>query len=228
MNGLNLIKPILPIMFFLFFLLTSCGIFKPSDARKVSPNVDDRVQQAIEEGRGFRIGKGLLGGKGTNFEFASSNELWRASLEVLDFLPLSNVDYSGGIIITEWYSEGTSNDEAIKITVRFLSNEIRADGLSVIIHKRVCNKFQQCTTAKIKSTLEEEVKLAILKTATLMQKGKLEKNRKLEHPQPGPPRKLEKNRNQENVGGKIEKLLLGGTKAAEQKNAASMRRADHR
>ena len=178
MTGLNLIKPILLIVVLMSFLLTSCGMLKPSDARKVSPNVDERVQQAIQEGRGFRIGSGGIGKGGTNFEFASSNELWRASLEVLDFLPLSNVDYSGGIIITEWYSEGTSNDEAIKITVRFLSNEIRADGLSVIIHKRVCNKFQQCTTAKIKSTLEEEVKLAILKTATLLEKGKYEKNRK--------------------------------------------------
>jgi hypothetical protein len=177
MIGPNLIKPILPILFLLSFLLTSCGMFKPSDARTVSPNVDERVQQAIQEGRGFRIGSGM-GKSGTNFEFASSNELWRASLEVLDFLPLSNVDYSGGIIITEWYSEGTSNDEAIKITVRFLSNEIRADGLSVIIHKRVCNKFQQCTIAKIKSTLEEEVKLAILKTATLLEKGKYEKSKK--------------------------------------------------
>ena len=176
MTGSNLIKPILTILFFLLFLLTSCGVFKPSDARTVSPNVDERVKQSIQEGRGFRIGTGL-GKGGTRFEFASSNELWRASLEVLDFLPLANVDYSGGIIITEWYSEGTSNDEAIKITIRFLSNEIRADGLSVIIHKRVCNKFQQCTTAKIKSTLEEEVKLAILKTATLLEKGKYEKNK---------------------------------------------------
>ena len=123
-------------------LLSSCGIYKPSDARVVSPNVDERVKQSIQEGRGFRLGKGIGSKGGTNFEFASSNELWRASLEVLDFLPLSNVDYSGGIIITEWYTEGTSNDEAIKITVRFLSNEIRADGLTVIIHKRICNKFK--------------------------------------------------------------------------------------
>ena len=175
MVGSNLIKLILPILF--LFLITSCGIYRPSGAKTVSPNVDERVKQAIEEGRGFRLGKGI-GTKTTTFEFASSNELWRASLEVLDFLPLSNVDYSGGIIITEWYNEGTSNDEAIKITVRFLSNEIRADGLSVIIHKRVCNKFQQCTVAKIKSTLEEEVKLAILKTATLLEKGKYETNKK--------------------------------------------------
>ena len=152
-------------------------MYKQSDARVVSPDVNERVKQSIQEGRGFRIGSGT-GKGGTNFEFASSNELWRASLEVLNFLPLANVDYSGGIIITEWYSEGTSNDEAIKITVRFLSNEIRADGLAVIIHKRVCNKFQQCTVAKIKSSLEEEVKLAILKTATLLEKGKYETNRK--------------------------------------------------
>jgi len=176
MTGFNLIKPILPILFLLLFLLTSCGIYKPSDARVVSPNVDERVKQSIQEGRGFRIGRGM-GKGGTSFEFASSNELWRASLEVLDFLPLSNVDYSGGIIITEWYSEGTANDEAIKITVRFLSNEVRADGLSVIIHKRICNKFQQCSVAKIDSSLEEEVKLAILKTATLLEKGKYEKKR---------------------------------------------------
>ena len=178
MADLNSIKTILPISLLLLFLLTSCGIYKPSDARVVSPNVDERVKKSLQEGRGFRFGKGGSGiSGGTSFEFASSNELWRASLEVLDFLPLSNVDYSGGIIITEWYNEGTSNDEAIKITVRFLSNDIRADGLTVIIHKRICNKFQQCTVAKVKSALEEEVKLAILKTATLIQKGKLEKNR---------------------------------------------------
>ena len=177
MTDLNSIKPILPISLLLLFLLTSCGIYKPSDARVVSPNVDERVKKSLQEGRGFRFGKGGMSG-GTSFEFASSNELWRASLEVLDFLPLSNVDYSGGIILTEWYNEGTSNDEAIKITVRFLSNDIRADGLMVIIHKRICNKFQQCSVAKIDSSLEEEVKLAILKTATLLEKGKYEKNKK--------------------------------------------------
>ena len=93
MTDLNSIKPILPISLLLLFLLTSCGIYKPSDARVVSPNVDERVKKSLQEGRGFRFGKGGSGiGGGTSFEFASSNELWRASLEVLDFLPLSNVD----------------------------------------------------------------------------------------------------------------------------------------
>ena len=152
------------------FLTFACGIYAPSDARKVSPNVEDRVAKAIEEGKGFqlnKIGKGK--GSGT-FEFASSNPLWRASMEVLDFLPLTNVDYSGGIIITDWYNEGTINNESIKITVRFLSNEIRADGLLVIIHRRICNKQLDCKVLKIKSSLEEEIKIAILKKVIIFQK----------------------------------------------------------
>ena len=108
---------------------------------------------------------------GTNYEFATSNELWRAALSVLDFLPLSNVDYSGGIIITDWYNEGTSNDESIKITVRFLTTEIRSDAVEILIHKKICNKNTNCKVAKISSdSLEEEIKLAILREATLLAK----------------------------------------------------------
>ena len=49
--------------------------------------------------------------------------MWRASLETLDFLPLTTVDYSGGIIITDWYFDNTGkSEESIKISIRFLSN----------------------------------------------------------------------------------------------------------
>ena len=41
--------------------------------------------------------------------------MWRATLEILDFLPLANVDYSGGIITTDWYNEGTASDESLKL-----------------------------------------------------------------------------------------------------------------
>ena len=157
------------------FLTNSCGLYKPSDARKVSPNVDDRVAKAIEEGRGFRFGNITRKG-GTSFEFSSSNELWRATLDVLDFIPLSNVDYSGGVIITDWYNEGTSNEESIKITIRFLSNEIRADGLVVIIHKKTCTKVQNCSVSKIESALEDEIKLAILKKAAILERDRKKKN----------------------------------------------------
>ena len=149
---------------------TSCGIYKPSDARKVSPNVEERIQKNIEEGKGIRFGIGR-GSKDMHFEFSSSNELWRASLNILDFIPLSNVDYSGGIIITDWYNEGTASNEAIKITIRFLSNEIRSDGLDIIIHKRICEgSTLNCKVKKYSSGLEEEIKFAILKKATILKK----------------------------------------------------------
>ena len=150
--------------------LSSCGIYAPSDARTVSPNSKERVKKNLEEGKGMSFGKMMGGGSGTSYQFASSNPMWRATLEILDFLPLANVDYSGGIITTDWYSEGTSLDESIKITVRFLTNEIRSDGIRIIVHKKRCDIQQQCSIKKISSTLEQELQVAILKKATIFQR----------------------------------------------------------
>ena len=157
--------------------LNSCGIWDPADARKVSPNADERVKKNLEEGKGITLGGALKGGK-TRYQFASSNPMWRATLEILDFLPLSNVDYSGGIITTDWYNEGTSTNESIKITIRFLTNEIRADGLKVIVHKRKCNSQQKCTVKKISSALEYELQVAILKKAAIFEKEYRRSSRK--------------------------------------------------
>ena len=165
--------------------LASCGIWDPADSRKVSPNSKERVKRNLEEGKGLSI-KGLVSGKGgTNYQFASSNPMWRATLEILDFLPLANVDYSGGIITTDWYNEGTTSDESIKITVRFLSNEIRADGIRIIVHKKRCNIQNKCTVKKISSALEHELQVAILKKAVLFEKefnqGKKKQKRKIQN-----------------------------------------------
>ena len=182
MNYINHIKKSIKITFGLTLILTvlnSCGIYQPSDARKVSPNADERVKKNLEEGRGITLMGGLKGGgKGTNYQFASSNPLWRATLEILDFLPLANVDYSGGIITTDWYNEGTASDESIKITVRFLSNEIRADGVKVIVHKKKCTIQQKCTVKKISSQLQSELQVAILKKAVIYEKEYIKKNKK--------------------------------------------------
>jgi len=164
------------ILFFLtcgifFCFLYSCGIYKPVDARKVSPNSKERVKKNLEEGRGISFGKMMQGGSGGgSYQFASSNPMWRATLEILDFLPLSNVDYSGGIITTDWYNEGTASDESIKITVRFLSNEIRSDGIRIIVHKKRCNVEQNCRITKISSAIEQELQVAILKKAIIFER----------------------------------------------------------
>ncbi len=162
----------------LFGFLNSCGIWDPADARKVSPNADERVKKNLEEGRGMTI-QGLMGGnKNTTYQFATSNPMWRATLEILDFLPLSIVDYSGGIISTDWYNEGATTNESIKISVRFLTNQIRADGIKIIIHKKKCNPQQECTVKKITSALGNELQVAILKKAVVFEKQTKKKNRK--------------------------------------------------
>ena len=161
----------------LICFLNSCGIWDPADARKVSPNADERVKKNLEEGKGITLGGAIKGGK-TSYQFASSNPMWRATLEILDFLPLSNVDYSGGIITTDWYNEGTAADESIKITIRFLTNEIRADGIKVIVHKKKCNTKQKCTIKKISSALQYELQVAILKKASIFEKEYRRKSKK--------------------------------------------------
>ena len=173
MNILNIVPK--KIIFFLIGIvvlgfLSSCGIYSPSDSRVVSPNSKERVKKNLEEGKGLSMQKLMGGAGGTNYQFASSNPMWRATLEILDFLPLANVDYSGVIITTDWYNGGTASDESIKITVRFLTNEIRSDGLKIIVHKKRCNIQQKCTVKKISSTLEHELQIAILKKAVLFEK----------------------------------------------------------
>ena len=163
-------------------IIVSCGPLKPkyTDLRKIPGNPKDKREKNIREGRGFRA-MGMLEKKGSgNFEFASSNEMWRATLDLLDFTPLSNVDYSGGIIITDWFSE-SSDQDPIKISVRFLSSEIRADGLKVIIYKKICKKIDEknnCKTIKDNTTLGSEIKLAILKKAAIIKSGEISEGQK--------------------------------------------------
>ena len=152
--------------------LVSCGPLKPkyTDLRKVPGDPKDKREKNIKEGRGFRAMSLLEKKDSGSFDFASSNVMWRATLDLLDFTPLANVDYSGGVIITEWFSENADQDP-IKITVRFLSNEIRADGIKVLIHKKICKTIDDCKIIKIDSTLGQEIKLAILKKAATMKKN---------------------------------------------------------
>ena len=165
------------------FILSACkNPFRYTDAREIPVDAKERVRKNIEEGRGVT----LFGGekKGGVFDFASSNELWRASIEVLDFVSFTNASYSGGIIITDWFSGNTQSDEKnqreIKITVRFLSNEIRADGIKVIIHEKVCSDIAKldCKINKVQSSIGNDVKLAILKKAALLKKESEKKTKK--------------------------------------------------
>ena len=173
------------IVFFIVFplLLISCkgpdGKFKlpGGDARKNPYDERERVKKNLAEGKGFRINKAIGDlGKGGTFEFASSNELWRASLDVIDFMPLSSVNYSGGIIITDWYSDNNNPNESIKISIRFLTNEVRSDALIVKIFNRKCiDNLMNCKFTETDGIMVNELKKEILKKAAFY---KEEKNKK--------------------------------------------------
>ena len=148
---------------FLLFLLNSCGT--GVDARKFPPNPEERVKKNIEEGRGFRLSETFKKGSATTYEFASSNELWRASLDTIDFMPLTSVNYSGGVIITDWYNNDQNSNESIKISIRFLTNEIRSDALDIKIFNKICKNFSNCKISKGNNEIVMELKKKILKTA---------------------------------------------------------------
>jgi len=162
------------LLIFTLVLTNSCGVpdfAKPSKVSRDTPiGAKERARKNIEEGRGVSL-KGLVSGsKSTNYEFSTSNPLWRASLEIIDFMPLSTVDYSGGIIITDWYSDGQNFDESIKITVRFLSNEVRSDSVKIIVHNKKCKTNQTCAVNEIDSNIKFELQSSILRKAALFEK----------------------------------------------------------
>jgi hypothetical protein len=156
------------------FLLNSCA--NRGDARKSPPNPELRVKKNIEEGRGFRLMDTVNKGRSTNFEFASSNDLWRASLDAIDFMPLASVNYSGGIIVTDWYSSSLSSNENIKISIRFLSNEIRSDALNIQIFKKICDENNRCVINESVGELNKELQRKILQKAKIYETQKKDKN----------------------------------------------------
>ena len=165
---------------FLIFLtaifLNSCGGKLPGgDARKNPPNPEARVKKNIEEGRGFRLGDKIGNSGNGTFDFASSNELWRASLDTIDFMPLASVNYSGGIIITDWYTTNIGN-ESIKISIRFLTNEVRSDALDIKVFNRKCEAQFNCVITEKSGNLATELTNKILKTAAVYEKQKKDKN----------------------------------------------------
>ena len=165
------------IYFLVFQTLVSCGIYKPVDAKKYPPQPELRVKNNIEEGKGFRLMRGFGNEKGGKFDFANANPLWRASLDIIDFMPLLSVDYGGGIIITDWYGEENEND-SIKITIQFLSNEVRSDALNIKVFKKNCTSLSNCKVIQSQSDISQELRVAILKRAAQYKSDDIEKNRK--------------------------------------------------
>tara|TARA_B110000977_G_scaffold32113_1_gene42573 strand:- start:303 stop:863 length:561 start_codon:yes stop_codon:yes gene_type:complete len=172
------LKIIFIILIFSTFLNSCGGKLPGADARKYDPDPKKRIAKNLEEGRGFRLNETFSKSRGGVFEFASSNELWKASLDTIDFMPLASVNYSGGIIITDWYSTDQASNESIKISIRFLTNEIRSDALDIKVFNKKCLTQLNCVISEKSGNLITELKKKILKTAALYELEKNSKNSK--------------------------------------------------
>ena len=172
--------PLIATLLTILLALTACGGYEKVDQRTRPDGAQAKARKNIEEGRGASIGNLTRGiGRGTTYQFSSSNPMWRASLETLDFLPLTTVDYSGGVIITDWYSDNNSSKESIKISLRFLSNDIRSESLKVIVHQKICSANLNCRVVLLSNTkIKEELHTTILRKAALLEKESKNKKKK--------------------------------------------------
>jgi len=180
MNNFKFKVPLKATVIMILLVLSACGGYKKVDQRERPDGAQAKARKNIEEGRGVSVGNIAKGiGRGTTYEFSTSNPMWRASLETLDFLPLTTVDYSGGIIITDWYSDNNSAKESIKISLRFLSNDIRSESLKVIVHQKICSSNLNCRVVLLSKTkIKEELHSTILRKAALLEKQSKNKKKK--------------------------------------------------
>jgi hypothetical protein len=176
----NRLKLMLKNLFFLSFLIIILNSCKNNEKKDGITGNQEKLENPDERARNFADKNPITlfkdpKDKNTNFEFGTSNVLWRASLKTLDFIPLATVDYSGGLIITDWYSEGKLNKEQIKIQIRFVSTELRSESIQVISYKKICETNNGCTNIAGNENFNREIKDLIINTARQI---KIEENKK--------------------------------------------------
>ena len=171
---------------FVFVLIVSCSkSVNDKDKEETykektwNPSAAGRAEDARNSGGGFfnsdRKNEGKTGGA---FEFASSNVLWRATLKSLDFLPLLNADYSGGVIIYDWYSQTNNPKEQIKISVQFLNNELRSDSIKITAHKKICETAVSCSNSTLDQNFASSIKDSIIASARILKIEEAKKEKK--------------------------------------------------
>ena len=160
-------------------ILQSCSSIntetKRTDVNDIIYMPDQQIERELAESRA----KG--GGSIFNNIFGNSNKkaslqtqmsvntyLWQASLEILSStMPLSSVDSSSGIIITDWYNLKSNSNERVKISVLIDSIELRADGVKVSIFKQIKNA-NTWNSSKVSPNIIQNLERKIIKKAGLL------------------------------------------------------------
>lgn len=164
----------------LIFVLSifSCTKKDPTKEEIFEPDPTKRARAYADRGGGIFGNINNQKSSGNIVDFASTNVLWRATLKSLDFLPLINADYSGGIIIYDWYSQTNNPGEQIKVSVQFLSSELRSDSIKIIAQKKNCSTFDKCSNTTADQKFSEIVKENIINNARLLKIEDTKKEKK--------------------------------------------------
>jgi hypothetical protein len=150
------------------------------NTKVLEPDPRKRAAEAAAKGDGIfgDINKKKQSSSTTSFNFADSNVLWRATLKSLDFLPLLNADYSGGVIIYDWYSQTNNPKEQIKISVQFLNNELRSDSIKITAHKKICETAERCSNSILDQNFANSIKDSIITSARTLKIEEAKKEKK--------------------------------------------------
>lgn len=171
-------------IFFKFLLIlllfSACSKTDPvtGENKYIEPDLKKRLEQARDKDGGIFGNIGRRSNDQSAVDFKSSNVLWRATLKSLEFLPLMNADYSGGVIIYDWYSNPSKPLEQIKISVQFLNNELRSDSIKIIAHKKICENINKCSNLEIDQQFASSVKESIINSARLLKIEEAKKEKK--------------------------------------------------
>ncbi|TXC73431.1 DUF3576 domain-containing protein [Sphingorhabdus soli] len=95
--------------------------------------------------------------------------LWRASLETLSFMPLTQADSNGGVIVTDWYANPANPGERVKVTVSILDSDLRADALRVAASRQVSRGTGWVDAPVAAATVQKLEEIILTKARSLRQ-----------------------------------------------------------
>ena len=93
--------------------------------------------------------------------------LWRATLDTLSFMPLTQTDSNGGVVVTDWYQNPAQPGERMKLTVTILDQDLRADAVRVAAQRQVLQGGQWVDAAVQAATVQRLEEIILTKARDL-------------------------------------------------------------
>ena len=170
---------------FILIFTIGCSVLKGDQKegevkkRKKTPEASMKERILARDNSGiFNSAKSGIGG--TTYEFATSNVLWRASLQSLQDIPIASANYSGGVLISDWIDSNASGT-SYKIQVNFKSNELATTSLEIKTFLKKCSaNYTSCKLSNGSAETNAEIKNKILNIARVLkiEDDKKKKNKK--------------------------------------------------